>query len=66
MLELGHNDSDNDHAAEHDDGSDDEHRLATDLVDDQLWGKVLVGPLTRVSKLNIPWQGRWKQGTQHQ
>jgi hypothetical protein len=36
VLELGHNDSDNDHAAEHDDRSNNEHRLAANLVDDQL------------------------------
>jgi hypothetical protein len=36
VLELGDNDSDNNHAAEHDDGSDNEHRLAANLVNDQL------------------------------
>ena len=36
MLEFGNDNSDNNHAAEHDDRSNDEHRLAANLVDDQL------------------------------
>lgn len=41
VLELSHDDSDNNHAAEHNDGSDDEHRLAADLVNNQLWNELL-------------------------
>lgn len=36
VLELGNNDANNNHAAEHDNGSNDEHRLAANLVNDQL------------------------------
>jgi hypothetical protein len=36
VLELGNDNSDNNHATEHDDRSNDEHRLAADLVNDQL------------------------------
>lgn len=50
VLELGHDDSDNDHAAEHDDGADNEHRLAADLVDDQLWKKWLAGRSMEVGR----------------
>lgn len=42
VLELGHDDSDDNHAAEHDNGAHDEHRLASNLVDDQLWKKHIV------------------------
>jgi hypothetical protein len=40
MLELGHDDSDNDHTAEHDHGSNQEHRLAANLVNYQLWNTI--------------------------
>lgn len=36
MLEFRHNHSDDDHAAEHDNGSAEKHGLAADFVDHEL------------------------------
>lgn len=60
VLVLGHNDSNNDHAAEHNNGANDQHGLTANLVDNQLEEGALARGFTRsVNRKSgdLPWQG---------